>query len=541
MRTIFDTTMRAAILAGTVSLIAACDRSGDSDGPHPAVAIQVVSGDAQRAVVGEELSAAVVVRVVDASGGPVAGHMVSFRVTGGGGSVFAGVATSGADGRAADRWILGTSAGTQTLEARVVDATSGAAIAAALQATATPGPIASIAITTGDGQTAQQLSVLPTPIVARVADRYGNGVPNVPVAFSPATECGSASPAQIDTDETGKASATWTLGRRIGLQQLTTTIAGVDPVTAQATATASPVQAVLTLVAGGDQSAAVGTTLAQDVAVQLLDLHGSAIPGQPVSFHTDAAGASVAPTSTTDLDGSASVSWQLGTTASQQQLRADATDPVTGQPVTSVIVKANAVAGPPATVSVASGDGQTEMQHFPLPQALYARVLDAYGNGVPEVDVSFAPATDCGSVSPGSATSDASGKAGGTQWMLGTLLGDQTVSASAPGATPATFHATATQAAPFDGVYTLTVVGCCANPGGFEIRRSFVINEWVWSSTLGDDGALTFSATVGHVTSSYYEGTLVLDGAGGSTGSGSCVYNLSESACRTGTWTAVRQ
>jgi hypothetical protein len=204
-------------------------------------------------------------------------------------------------------------------------------------------------------------------------------------------------------------------------------------------------------------------------------------------------------------------------------------------------VKANAVAGPPATVSVASGDGQTEMQHFPLPQALYARVLDAYGNGVPEVDVSFAPATDCGSVSPGSATSDASGKAGGTQWMLGTLLGDQTVSASAPGATPATFHATATQAAPFDGVYTLTVVGCCANPGGFEIRRSFVINEWVWSSTLGDDGALTFSATVGHVTSSYYEGTLVLDGAGGSTGSGSCVYNLSESACRTGTWTAVRQ
>lgn len=90
------------------------------------VQLEIVSGNTQTAPAGTELPSPTVVRVTNSSGQGVAGQIVNFRVTEGGGSVFAGTALTNAQGIAQERWTLGTTPGvTQKLEARAVDAATG--------------------------------------------------------------------------------------------------------------------------------------------------------------------------------------------------------------------------------------------------------------------------------------------------------------------------------------------------------------------------------------------------------------------------------
>src|SRR3954469_25221448 len=63
----------------------------------PPAQLTIVGGDAQAAAVGKELPNPLVVRVMDAEGYAIAGQAVNFRVTAGGGSVFAGTSITNAD------------------------------------------------------------------------------------------------------------------------------------------------------------------------------------------------------------------------------------------------------------------------------------------------------------------------------------------------------------------------------------------------------------------------------------------------------------
>ena len=64
-------------------------------------------------------------RVLDAAGKPIANQIVSFRVTGGGGQVFAGHAMTSEEGFAREWWTLGPTPGVNTLEASVLDGIAG--------------------------------------------------------------------------------------------------------------------------------------------------------------------------------------------------------------------------------------------------------------------------------------------------------------------------------------------------------------------------------------------------------------------------------
>src|SRR5205807_441431 len=91
-------------------------------------ALQAVSGDNQIGVVGKELPDALIVRVTTDAGQPVSGQLISFVVTSGGGSVFAGTSLADSDGFAQERWALGDTAGQNQLEARAVDSRTGTEI-----------------------------------------------------------------------------------------------------------------------------------------------------------------------------------------------------------------------------------------------------------------------------------------------------------------------------------------------------------------------------------------------------------------------------
>jgi hypothetical protein len=97
-----------------------------------------------------------VVKVEDAKGKGVRGQIVNFRVTEGGGSVFAGVAITDKDGVAQERWTLGES-GSQQVEARAVDTETGEALTfAVFIATVLPPP-------DGDGPVSDNVVATPNP------------------------------------------------------------------------------------------------------------------------------------------------------------------------------------------------------------------------------------------------------------------------------------------------------------------------------------------------------------------------------------------
>src|SRR5919108_1338400 len=113
----------AGSLAGAVLLLAyvGCDSPADSGKPGMPARLVIVSGDRQEFTVGEQLPGALVVRVEDGNGDPVANQVVNFRVIAGAGSVVAGTSTTDGQGLAQDRWILGpVAADTQRVEATLV-------------------------------------------------------------------------------------------------------------------------------------------------------------------------------------------------------------------------------------------------------------------------------------------------------------------------------------------------------------------------------------------------------------------------------------
>lgn len=92
----------------------------------PTVSLTVVSGSGQSGVAGQELPLPLVVRVTRSNGRGVAGQVVNFKVTSGGGSVYAGTSVTDATGTAQEYWTLGPARGAQQVDVVAVDPSSGA-------------------------------------------------------------------------------------------------------------------------------------------------------------------------------------------------------------------------------------------------------------------------------------------------------------------------------------------------------------------------------------------------------------------------------
>jgi hypothetical protein len=175
----------------------------DAVAPPRAATVRVVAGDDVTAVVGTLVTVAV--RVEDAGGQGVGNVSVAWAVTSGNGSVNSATATTNSAGEATIGWTLGTTPGPNSLTGTVAGLAS-----VTLAATATVGTPASLMVVSGDQQSAGPGDELPLPVVVRVRDAYGNGVPGVAVNLSSLS--GSFVPPIARTNESGEASARWMLG-----------------------------------------------------------------------------------------------------------------------------------------------------------------------------------------------------------------------------------------------------------------------------------------------------------------------------------------
>ena len=104
------------------------------------------------------------------------------------------------------------------------------------------------------------------------------------------------------------------------------------------------------------------------------------------------------------------------------------------------------VTGTATQIAINAGNGQSAAVGTAVSIAPSVIVKDAYGNPVSGVSVTFAVATGGGSLTGGSATTNASGIAAVGSWTLGTTPGSDTLTATSTGLTgsPLTFTATAT-------------------------------------------------------------------------------------------------
>src|SRR5262249_21352402 len=197
--------------------------------------------------------------------------------------------------------------------------------------------------------------------------------------------------------------------------------------------------ASMTVDSGDAQTATVNTAVPVKPMVLVRDQYNNPVPGASVTFSVTSGGGSVTPVPAvvTDAGGKArATSWTLGTGAGSNTLRAAATG------VTPVTFTATGTAGPPASASKSTGDGQAVTVNSAVPVKPTVLVADQFGNPVESVTVTFTVSSGSGALTGGTKKTDGSGLAAVGSWTLGTVAGTNALSASVASLPVATFSAT---------------------------------------------------------------------------------------------------
>src|SRR5258708_15285653 len=295
-----------------------------------ATQMAVNAGNNQSATVSSPVATAPSVLVRDVNGNAVTGTVVTFAVTGGGGSTSPAsggtVTTNGSGIAALTSWTLGSSAAANTLTA-AVGGLSGSPVTCT--ATGTAGTATSFLANSATSQTATVGAAVAAPAVLG-RDASNNPVAGFSVTFTltaaggTGAAAGAISPssaATVVSNSSGVASlSTWTLGLRAGsANTVVASGAGIgSPVTFSGTSTASTAQDIVANRATS-QTGTVGTTVTAP-SVTVRDANNNPVQGVVVTFTTTAGNGTTSPvtgsTVTTDASGVAALpTWPFGATA----------------------------------------------------------------------------------------------------------------------------------------------------------------------------------------------------------------------------------
>jgi hypothetical protein len=292
-----------------------------------------------------------------------------------------------------------------------------AVIAGCRDATSPPKP-ASMKVVAGDGQTAAAGKTVPTPPTFVVYDDNGRAIDGVGVTISVTAGNGilSGAPAKTRAGETSV--GTWSLGPRVGPNQLTITVPGLPPQVVNATAVAGAAAKIVPSTTA-TITGRVAEPIATPLTARVTDAFGNGIVSAPVAISVTGDGS--APSSlTTDADGNVTIDhWVVGTIAGQSVLTL-----TSGSATVSFI--ANVAPGDPSQIVVVSGDQQHALAGVSVFPAV-VRILDRFGNGVPSQSVTLSITSGAGSVTDTIATSGSDGTVALPTWTLGRSALPQTL------------------------------------------------------------------------------------------------------------------
>lgn len=288
---------------GTYTLIANATGFGDLDLTATAIAgppvVMVNAGGSQQSgPAGTVLPTLLGLTVQDVNKNGVPGVTVTFDDGGKGGVLTPASVVTDSNGKARTAYQL------PNLPAKyIVNASSAGLKSLRFGETAVVGPPASVAILSGDNQSAAVGSALPQALKVKVTDQVGNAVSGTAVTFTAPSGTFTGSPAT--TDSSGNASVNYTAGTVAGPVTITAT-AGSVSAQFHEIVTAGAAAAVTT--SGGDgQSAPAGSQLPQALTVIVADQYSNPVSGISVTFDDGGAGGSFSngPVVVTDNSGTA--------------------------------------------------------------------------------------------------------------------------------------------------------------------------------------------------------------------------------------------
>jgi len=260
--------------------------------------------------------------------------------------------------------------------------------------------------------------------------------------------------------------------------------------------------------------ATVGAVVTTPLTVTVKNAAGEAIDSATVVFAVATGGGSVSATSViTNASGQASTTWTLGKTPGVQTVTA------TAGALPAVTFPAVAAVGAAAAIAKVSGDAQTATVGATVAIAPSVKISDAFGNPVPNVLVTFTVGSGGGSVTAGSANTDATGVAKVGSWKLGSSAGANTLVATA-GALTTTFSATATVGAAV--AITLTPAG----PAELDIGQTVALTARVVDAS----GNVLTNPTVTYVTSNASAATVSTTGVITAVGGGAATITATSGA-----------
>jgi uncharacterized repeat protein (TIGR01451 family) len=404
----------------------------------PASQIVIAGGDGQSTAVTQGFAQPLTVTATDSFGNPIAGVVVTWQAPdprAPTAQLADVVVTTGADGTAATTAIAGFHAGSIAITA------TGAGATATFHETSVAGPPATIAaLPESSPQAAQVSQAFAQPLAVIVEDEFGNPCAATSVAFASAANQGGgvilSAPTAV-TDASGIAHVAATATGTVGGTLLTATVTGLAPATfGLVNLRTAPL--TITASAGSGQSATVDTDfIALDALVT--DGGGQPVASASVTFSAPATGATAqlaATTVATDANGHATLAVHAGTIAGGYQIFAR----VAHAAAPAAFALTNAPGAPVAIVTSPLTDAQTATINTAYAAALDAEIVDAFGNGVPGVTVTFsAPVSGAsGTLAAPSVVTDATGHAQ-TTISANAAVGEFAVSVAADGVPTTSF------------------------------------------------------------------------------------------------------
>ncbi len=364
-------------------------------GPGAASTIALSAGNNQTTTVGTAVPVAPAVVVNDAFGNPVPGTVVTFSAVTAGSSVSNGtttgssvtVITNAAGIAALNAWTLGTQSGPYAMNAAVAGL-SGSPVA--FTATATPGGGSALALTQAPSSSAISGAALAVQPVVQLRDALGNNVTTSGVTVQAQITSGTGSLTNASAVTNGSGTATFTGLTITGAQgnfALQFSAVGYSGVSFSPIAVSAGAATSISLAAGNNQLAQVGTAVPVAPAVKVVDASGNPVSGVTVTFNAVTAGSSVSngvttgPTVTvaTNALGVATLSaWTLGTVAQGYGMTATAVGLI-GSPVGFT---ATAVPGPGTQMVFTQQPSTSTTSGTALAVQPVIQLKDSFGNNV---------------------------------------------------------------------------------------------------------------------------------------------------------------
>ena len=361
--------------------------------------IEAVSGTNQAGSTGTMLAEPLVVRVTDSEDRPVPQRKVAFVVLGSDGQASPDTAITDSDGRATTRWVLGSTVGTQRLDARVVGPIT---LTASFVASASTGVAARIEKVSGDAQIGIAGTALADSQIIRALDDDGQPVAGVTVVWAAVGGGNVSAPTTVSRFD-GTTGVRRTLGPATGEQTTTATVPGADgsPLIFTATAQAGAAGRLQFAVEPAT-SAQSGIAFSRQPQLQLVDANGNAVAqanlAVTATIASGPAGASLTGQATVSTNsGGLAVFSDLGISGANgpYTLNFSATN-VSG--VTSGTIALSAGAG--ARLAMVTQPSATAVSGQPFATQPAVRIVDASGNPVStsNVNVTASIATGAGTL-----------------------------------------------------------------------------------------------------------------------------------------------